>query len=266
MDGFLNFFERKFGNWAIPGLIRYLAVIFFGTFLVGALNPDLAMALDLNFEKIQEGEYWRLLSFVLAPKSIAFGPASAICMFFGTILLFIFGDALEQQWGVFRTNLYVLGGYLGILAANLVTGYLFGVCMPLAGIFLGSSILFAFATYYPHFSIRLFFCIPCPVWIIAVANALFILKMAVYSPILLLFICVCFCNYLCVLVFSKLSQGKGAISRGKRRSSFRSAANSRSREPFHSCHACGANDISHPEMEFRVSRDGNDYCVDHLPE
>ena len=36
-------------------------------------------------------------------------------------------------------------------------------------------------------------------------------------------------------------------------------------EPLHQCAVCQRSDISHPELEFRVARDGNDYCMEHIP-
>src|SRR5262249_40048606 len=36
-------------------------------------------------------------------------------------------------------------------------------------------------------------------------------------------------------------------------------------EPLHKCVVCGKTELSDPDLEFRVSRDGEEYCVDHLP-
>ena len=36
-------------------------------------------------------------------------------------------------------------------------------------------------------------------------------------------------------------------------------------EPLHKCATCGATEVSSPDLEFRVSRDGEEYCVPHLP-
>ena len=36
-------------------------------------------------------------------------------------------------------------------------------------------------------------------------------------------------------------------------------------EPLHQCALCGRSDQSDPDLEFRVARDGNDYCLEHLP-
>ena len=37
-------------------------------------------------------------------------------------------------------------------------------------------------------------------------------------------------------------------------------------EPLHRCTVCQRTERSNPELDFRVSsRDGNDYCMEHLP-
>jgi len=36
-------------------------------------------------------------------------------------------------------------------------------------------------------------------------------------------------------------------------------------EPLHKCAVCGATELSDPSLEFRVARDGEEYCLKHLP-
>ena len=35
--------------------------------------------------------------------------------------------------------------------------------------------------------------------------------------------------------------------------------------PLHACVVCGATERTHPDFEFRVASDGNEYCTGHLP-
>ena len=37
-------------------------------------------------------------------------------------------------------------------------------------------------------------------------------------------------------------------------------------EPLHRCTTCGATELSDPNLDFRVARDGEEYCVPHLPQ
>ena len=36
-------------------------------------------------------------------------------------------------------------------------------------------------------------------------------------------------------------------------------------EPLHKCAVCGATELSDPNLDFRVARDGEEYCIAHLP-
>ena len=35
--------------------------------------------------------------------------------------------------------------------------------------------------------------------------------------------------------------------------------------PINRCQVCGQTEITGPELEFRVARDGHEYCTGHLP-
>jgi hypothetical protein len=36
-------------------------------------------------------------------------------------------------------------------------------------------------------------------------------------------------------------------------------------ESLHKCAVCGATELTDPNLEFRVARDGEEYCMKHLP-
>jgi hypothetical protein len=261
----LNQLERQFGSWAIPGLIRYLALLFVGVFLLTAINPAFSETLDFNWPKIQEGEWWRLLSFIFAPQIGSLNAFAVLFMIFGTLLMFSFSDGLEQQWGVFRTNLFVYWGILSTLLANLLFGAIWGAQFSNSGIYLGSSILFAFATYNPRYTLMLFMVIPCPIWIIAAFTGGLMLLGALFNPFKGLFVAICISNYLIIAIPMFLRNSKQRSSTQARRKKFKAYQKTES-EAFHTCSVCGANDITHPEKSFRVGKDGEDYCEEHLPQ
>ncbi|WP_018969070.1 hypothetical protein [Rubritalea marina] len=265
IESFLNRLERNWSQWAIPGLIRYLAILFVGVFLASALRPNFNAALDFNFVKIAEGEYWRLITFIFAPQVGSFNGFTLLFLFFGTMLLFSFSDALEAQWGSFRTNLYIFGGYLCTLAFNLLYVWLFNAQFGFTGVYLAASILFAFALYYPKFTINLFLVIPCPIWIIAAITGAMMLLSKLSSPLLLLHALGCLGNFVAVTTYFLVQRSKQGASSSMRKRKFARQFKESSDEAFHRCHVCGATDVSHPEREFRVAADGNDYCDEHLP-
>lgn len=262
MSKFLDHLERKFGNWAIPGLIKYLAILFVGVFLLSSLRPTFVESLDFDYQKIQSGEFWRIFTFILAPKAVGFSPMAAIFMVFATIFTFIFSDALEQTWGVFRTNLYIIWGFFSALVANFIFAIYFSANVPLSGTYLALSIMFAFATVNPRFTLLLFFIIPCQIWILAAIIGALTLLSNLSSPPHLLFVLTCLSNYLFFAFPTLFKNTKNSTSARIRRKKY--AVNTST--PFHICSNCGANDQSNPDKEFRVSsKDGNTYCTEHLP-
>ncbi len=260
----LNRLERQCINWTIPGLIRYLALLFVGVFLLTAINPAFAETLDFNYEKVQNGEYWRLLTFIFAPQIGSLSLIAVLFLVFGTMLMFVFSDGLEEQWGAFRANLFVYWGILSTLTANLLFASAFGLHYGMSGIYLGASILFAFATYNPRYTIMLFMVLPCPIWIIASLTGAGLILSNLRNPYQTLFVLICISNYLVVAIPMLITNSKRRGSARIRRRKF-SREFSDKQEAFHTCSTCGANDITHPDKEFRVAKDGNDYCEEHLP-
>jgi len=55
---------------------------------------------------------------------------------------------------------------------------------------------------------------------------------------------------------------RGEVSARRRR--YARSARSEA-EPLHKCAVCGATELSDPDLDFRVSRDGEEYCTAHLP-
>lgn len=74
-------------------------------------------------------------------------------MVLGIYFTWFIGSALENEWGDFRFNLYILLGMVGAVAACLLTGYADTYCLSL-------SLLLAFAMLYPEVQVLLFFVIP----------------------------------------------------------------------------------------------------------
>ena len=87
---FIDQLERRFGSWAIPKLIRYLAILFVGVYLLSAVFPHLGEVMEFDLKKTLAGEYWRPLSFMLAHQA-RFSPIGAIFLIFMLMLMFICG-------------------------------------------------------------------------------------------------------------------------------------------------------------------------------
>ncbi|MGB1260041.1 MAG: hypothetical protein ACPG6P_08385, partial [Akkermansiaceae bacterium] len=139
MNAFLNKLERRFGSWAISGLIRYLAILFVGSFLLGGVRPGIGAQFEFNWELILSGQVWRVFTFILAPSAWSFSLIGLVFAYCGLMLMFLFSDSLEAQWGVFRTNLYVLWGFITALLGSIVMSIWGGGAPPFAGVYLSMS-------------------------------------------------------------------------------------------------------------------------------
>jgi len=80
-------------------------------------------------------------------------------LFFGTLILYILGSALEAEWGTAEFTAFWLVATLGASFAALVTGS----TLASGGTLTGFSMLFAYAWLYPDVQFLVFFVIPVKV-------------------------------------------------------------------------------------------------------
>ena len=248
-----------------------MAIFFAGVFLLSGMFPHLGMMMDFDLEKIKRGEVWRVFTFIFAPHAGGFSAFGLLFAFFAMMLSFMFSDGLEQQWGVFRTNLYVVAGYLVTVIAALILGFTLGFSPVVPGIYLGLSVFFAFATYHPKFSLMLFFVLPVQIWIMATIVGVFtmlgVLSSFAYGQFASgIFTLLALSNYIVVALCLRFSPERRELASMKRKNSSRLVTPSQSSsDVFHKCSVCGATDVSHPDDDFRTGHDGEDYCEEHLP-
>jgi hypothetical protein len=142
--------ERLMPGLGIPNLALYLCGAQGLGFLVVLKNPQMVWWLILDPYLVLHGELWRLITFLAVPVT-----GSLLWMVFALWFLYFIINALEQEWGEFRTTLYVLIAVLLTIAFALASGIGIGDIRPLQ-----SSLLFAAATIAPDFQILLFGVIP----------------------------------------------------------------------------------------------------------
>ncbi len=257
--------ERRFGHLAIPHLVRWVGVFqltVWGLNLFsrtgegeGTLLPYLLLDSSLVFS----GQVWRIATFIMVP-----GTMNPLFVLFMVFFLWFIGDALEQAWGTFRVNLYVFAtvGCLVVLGLIPVIGMLVNV-FP-ATIFF-SLMFMAFATLHPDHVISLFGVIPVKAKWLAIGNLAILFSYIIQVPIMILPILVAFIPYLAVFgpgfVRDFQNRGEAAVRRAK----FQSKTKADPGDAFHTCGACGKTDLTHPELDFRVAADGEEYCESCRP-
>lgn len=247
---FLDNLERRLGWIAVPGLVRAVVVLNALVYLLAVMNPGYVAALTLDPAMVAQGQVWRLVSYIFIPPS-----AHPLFILFALWFLWMLGDGLEQAWGSFRLTLFYLAG----MAGTTVAAFLIGGATTNA--FLNLSLLFAFATFHPNFTILLFLILPVKIkWLAWFSLAMTALTFLSSGWALKLAIVVSLANYLAFFgpaFFRNLRERrltaarKAKFEEGKRPDD----------EPLHVCASCGATDITSPELEFRVAADGLDYCT-----
>lgn len=253
--------ERRLGFIAIPGLLRYIAAFTALVFVLYKLNPQFLEMIDLDTKAVRHGEVWRLVTYIFIPGlgSLLPMPDWANAAFSVLFLIWV-GNRLEIEWGAFRVTLFFLIGMMGTTVAAFLFGHQFSNAMLI------SSLFFAFARFYPDLVIFVGYILPAKVkWVAWVYAAILLWQFLFGSMAFRSAVIVAFANYLLFFggeIFRE-ARHRGQVS--VRRQRFESDVRATSDQPLHTCKVCGATEVTHPDLEFRVARDGEEYCVPHLP-
>ena len=250
----LDSLERRFGRFAIPRLVRAIVALNALVFILSLLNPAFVSWLTLNVPAIQKGEYWRLITYILIPNA-----SHPIFVIFYLGFLWMIGEGLEEAWGAFRLNLFYFLGMLGNTVAALAFGAEFSNTM------LNYSLYFAFAWFYPNLQFYLFFFIPVRVkWLAWVFAALLAIQFLGSSNSFRMALLASLSNYAIFFLPQVIRDARERRAVAERRKKFAPLLESED-EALHKCLVCGRTDVTNPELDFRVSRDGGDYCLEHIP-
>jgi hypothetical protein len=145
-----------------------------------------------------------------------------------------------------------------------IAAFLFGAAF--SNIMLTSSLFFAFARFYPDTVIYFAYVLPLKVKWIAWGTAAFLLFQFLFQTMAYraAFIAA-MGNYLLFFgpeIYRSARQRKDVTERRRR---FELESRETETEPLHKCATCGATELTDASLEFRVSRDGEEYCLAHLP-
>ena len=257
---FLDKLERRFGFLAVPGLLRYVALLTALVFILYKFDRSYLALIDLNPDAVRHGQVWRLFTYIFIPQLGSLIPAPDwFNAAFSVLFLIWVGDRLEQAWGSFKLTLFFLIGAIGTTVAAFFFGAKFSNAM------LMSSLFFAFARFYPDVVIFFAYLLPLKVkWIAWGYGAILLWQFLVGSMQLRSALIVAFANYLLFFgpeIFRE-ARHRGEVSARRRRFEEHSRSEA---EPLHKCAVCGATELTDPNLDFRVSRDGEEYCTAHLP-
>ena len=250
--------ERRFGRFAIPNLTVLLII---GQSIAWAAewgNPGTVDRIRLVPQLVLNGEVYRLILFLFVPP-----PLSPLWFLLSMYVFHLMGTALENSWGAFRYNVYLLTGYL----ATVIVGFLLFPLSSVTNSYVNLTVFFAFATLYPTFEFLILFILPIQVRWLAIPPWIFLAlaffesgwagKVQVAASVLNYFL------FFGVDIFRRIRTGQ----RSMRQRAARTAAQRKASDYFHICATCGITDQSDPEMDFRYCSQcsGNlAYCSQHL--
>ncbi len=256
----LNTLEAKFGRHAIHGLIRIVVGFNALVFVLSLVNPDFLKLLYFDRELILQGQVWRLVTYIFIPSLGRWWlMPDYLWLVFWLMFIWMLGDGLEQAWGAFKLNVFYFTGMIGTTIAAFFFDTNFNNAL------LNLSLLFAFATLYPDFSIMIFFFLPVKIkWIAWVAFGSLVLSLLGGPLSLRMAILASLGNYILFFGPTLFATVRHRHTVAARRREFESKAAPET-ESLHRCAACHKTELTNPELEFRVAKDGNEYCVAHLP-
>ena len=267
---FLNKMERKFGKYAIQGLMKYIILFYVAGYLIEFLAPQAYNFLTLEpFLIFHYGQVWRLVSWVLIPPPTG----NFIFAIIMIILYYQLGTALERTWGAFRFNLYIFGGMIFTVLGALFLYVIYGVNTPIpmgssfSTYYINMTIFLAFAVCYPDMRIMLWFIIPIKMkWMAGFYAALIIYSMIISSWGGRVAIIASILNFL-IFFFSTRNYRSVSPKEVHRKRTYRRQVQQPKGVTRHKCAICGRTELDDPNLEFRFCSkcNGNyEYCQDHL--
>jgi membrane associated rhomboid family serine protease len=250
----LDKLERRLGFLGIPGLPRILVGFAALVFALSWLLPGFTSMLVLDPDRVRHGEVWRLVTYIFIPQTM-----SPLWVIFALWFLWWIGEGVERAMGPFRLTLYFVIGMIGTTIAAFFFGTNFSNLMLIASLF------FAFARFYPEEIIYILFILPMRIkWLAWIAAALLILGFFTGSNSYRMSLVAAFANYLIFFGPEYIYEARHRRGVSSRRRRF-DAQSKPEAESLHKCAVCGRTELTDPDLEFRVSRDGEEYCLEHLP-
>lgn len=101
-------------------------------------------------------------------------------------------------------------------------------------------------------------------WIAWIYAALLLFQFIVGSMALRSAMLVAFANYFLFFGRDIVTEARQRRETSERQQRFEADRRSPA-EPLHTCAVCGATELTDPNLEFRVARNGEEYCIPHLP-
>lgn len=274
---FLNKMERQYGRYAIHNLTKYMI----GCYVIGYILLYIGQAFGANFFQylllspyhIMHGQIWRIVSWILIP------PSSSNIIFVLIMLSFYYylGTALEQTWGAFRYNVYILGGMLCMVIGAFILYFISGPNemfslingMSFSTYYINLSIFLAFAMNYPDMEVLFMMIIPIKIKYLALLDVAYLLYDLIRGGWGTRTVIIA--SLLNFIIYFLMTRNYRRISPQEihRKQQFKKAVHPQMTPggTRHKCAVCGRTEKDGEHLDFRYCSkcNGNyEYCQDHL--
>ena len=139
--------EKKFGKYAIRGLMRFIIALYAIGFLIELMAPGFYSEwMMLDIDKLLQGQVWRILTFIIQPVD----PDNIFRLLITMFVYFFLGTMLEGIWGSFRFNVYYFSGILFNILAVVIIYMIYKVSYPIDFTYLNLTLFLAFAVTFPE--------------------------------------------------------------------------------------------------------------------
>ena len=263
--------EKKLGPYAVSGIINYVIGMQILGIVLYLLVPEFVLDyLILNPIAIMRGQIWRIFTFFIFPPAFTDGTPMSFVLLNALALYCIrmFGMIVEQVWGKFRFNCYIVLGVILNVAVSLIAYKLFGLFLWLTPIYLVYSFFFVFALMFPDTQVLLMLVLPIKAKWLAVGEAVLYIYGYVNGGLnTRAEILVCLVHMMLFFAWMTLA-GDTNYKQKKRQKEFqRKIKPMAAAKTIHRCAVCGRTGQDSPGMEFRFCSkcEGSyEYCMDHL--
>ena len=260
---FRNKLESRLRRWAIPNPTAFIIAGQVVLYLLqtarqaGQLGGDPFAKIYLDPGLVLQGEVWRLITFAFVPPQ-----TTLIWAIFGWLMFYFFGTTLENTWGTFRYNLFLLIGLIANIAAAFVA-WSMGALTVADNAFLYGTVFLAFARLFPDFVINVFFILPVRIkWLALLTWIAYAYGFVTGTWMGRLLILASVANYFVFFGREHIRDFKQA----NRRRSFQARA-AKVGKAVHTCLVCGIDSDTSPKTAFRYcSKCAGQrcYCPEHI--
>ncbi|MCB0070670.1 MAG: rhomboid family intramembrane serine protease [Caldilineaceae bacterium] len=253
MDRIIQIFEKYTEDYLPTGITRYLIFGQIAAFVATAAYPAFRTAFILQGDRILNGQWWLLITYLFQPLS-----ESPLFAAFVWYIFYLYGTVLEKRLGTAKYVFYILIAYV----ANALVALLFP-SLTLTNGYLYTSLFLAFAFMFPNFQLLLFFVLPVKIkWLALItAGTIGLTFLASAFPTKVLIVA-SFSNFL-------LFFGKDLLDtvRGNTIDTPIMKEKKPTRDPYHVCYVCKTNELDNPDMQIRycsTCKPTTCYCGEHI--